>query len=161
MHSLAKQSAAVTPMNPKNGAEVGQVSYDTVAISAENESICPWFVDFMTRFDGKTKRLGKSTRIPPRYSNKHRREIWPLLSLLAFTHFPLLPTRSSKIWWDNSQAQAQIYTRPEMMLSSTKNAARDGNNWTPFLQKKKRRQIAFFPASLNWRTRNVNLSKTS
>ena len=27
---LAKHKAAVTPINPKNGADVGQVSYDTV-----------------------------------------------------------------------------------------------------------------------------------
>ena len=27
---LAKHKAAVTPMNPKKGADVGQVSYDTV-----------------------------------------------------------------------------------------------------------------------------------
>ena len=32
MYLLAKQSAAVTPIKPKNGADVGQVSYDTVAI---------------------------------------------------------------------------------------------------------------------------------
>ena len=32
IHLLAKQSAAVTPIKPKNGADVGQVSYDTVAI---------------------------------------------------------------------------------------------------------------------------------
>lgn len=29
---LAKHNAAVTPKKPKNGADVGQVSYDTVAI---------------------------------------------------------------------------------------------------------------------------------
>jgi hypothetical protein len=29
---LAKHRAAVTPINPKNGADVGQVSYDTVLI---------------------------------------------------------------------------------------------------------------------------------
>jgi hypothetical protein len=29
---LAKHNAAVTPMNPKNGADVGHVSYDTVDI---------------------------------------------------------------------------------------------------------------------------------
>ena len=31
-HLLAKTRADAAPMNPKNGAEVGQVSYDTVAI---------------------------------------------------------------------------------------------------------------------------------
>ena len=35
VHLLAKHNAAVTPMNPKKGADVGQVSYDTVAILAD------------------------------------------------------------------------------------------------------------------------------
>ena len=30
---LAKHKAAVTPMKPKNGAEVGHVSYDTVILN--------------------------------------------------------------------------------------------------------------------------------
>lgn len=33
---LAKHRAAVTPMKPKKGADVGQVSYDTVAIVGSN-----------------------------------------------------------------------------------------------------------------------------
>ena len=41
---LAKHKAAVTPMKPKNGAEVGQVSYDTVVILScgRETGFCDW-----------------------------------------------------------------------------------------------------------------------
>ena len=87
MNLLAKQSAAVTPIKPKNGADVGQVSYDTVAIFDQQFRMTTkkvWNLVSKKMGNHDTKNEPLTITFPATFLGRFRKFFLPMMAERAF-----------------------------------------------------------------------------